>query len=49
VTKGLIGAIAYDALIIHAARKANVDLIVTLNLDDFHRAAPEFAAKIIEP
>lgn len=49
VTKGLIGPIAYDALIIHAARKANVDLVMTLNITDFHRAAPEFAANIVEP
>ena len=49
VNKGLFGPVTYDALIIHAARKINVDLIVTLNLDDFHRVAPEFASQIIEP
>jgi len=45
----LRGGIIYDALIVYAGRKANVDLIVTLNLRHFHMVAPEFAANIVEP
>ncbi|RKZ91297.1 MAG: VapC toxin family PIN domain ribonuclease [Candidatus Parabeggiatoa sp. nov. 1] len=46
---GIIGGVIYDALILKAAIKANVDYVVTLNEKDFKRVYPDFADKIISP
>lgn len=43
------GGSTYDALILHAAAKAAIDQIVTLNINDFRRVYPSLAAKLIEP
>jgi hypothetical protein len=40
---------SYDALILHAASKANVDQVVTLNETDFCRVYPNLADKIVSP
>jgi len=44
---GIIGGTTYDAIIVKAALKANVDWIVTLNEKDFRRVYPELASKVI--
>ena len=46
---GIIGGATYDALILHAASKANVEQIITLNPKDFRRVYPSLADKIITP
>ena len=46
---GIVGGATYDALILHAAVKANVDRVVTLNEKDFRRVYPELADKIVSP
>jgi predicted nucleic acid-binding protein len=46
---GIIGGAIYDALILRAAVKANVDQVVTFNADDFARVYPELADKIVSP
>lgn len=46
---GIVGGATYDALILHAAEKANADQVVTLNARDFHRVYPDLADKIISP
>jgi predicted nucleic acid-binding protein len=46
---GLSGGIIHDALIARAAKKAQVDRLLTLNPDDFKRVWPEGASLIIEP
>ena len=46
---GIIGGATCDALILHAASKAGVDQIVTLNEKDFHRVGPDLAGKIVSP
>lgn len=43
------GGAVYDALIVRAAIKANVDQIVTFNADDFRRVYPALAEKIVSP
>jgi predicted nucleic acid-binding protein len=45
----IMGGVIYDALILKAAIKANVDYIVTLNEKDFKRVYPDFADKVISP
>ncbi|MCK5719969.1 MAG: PIN domain-containing protein [Thiomargarita sp.] len=45
----IIGGVIYDALILKAAIKANVDYVITLNEKDFKRVYPDFADKIISP
>jgi predicted nucleic acid-binding protein len=47
--RGLVGGVTYDALILHAAVKAQVDVIVTLNEKDFTRIDPSLANKITAP
>ena len=47
--RGLVGGVTYDALILHAAAKAQVDVIVTLNEKDFTRIDPSLASKITIP
>ena len=46
---GIIGGATYDALILHAASKANVNQVVTLNEKDFRRVYPELADRIVSP
>ena len=46
---GIIGGAIYDALILRAAVKANVDQVVTFNANDFARVYPELANKIVSP
>ena len=46
---GIVGGATYDALILHAASKANVDQVVTLNEKDFRRVYPHLADKIVSP
>ncbi len=46
---GIVGGVTYDALILQAAIKAQVELVVTFNKKDFRRIYPEFADKIVSP
>ena len=46
---GIVGGVTYDALILRAAIKADVDQVVTLNEKDFRRVYPELADKIVAP
>ena len=46
---GIAGAAVYDALLLHAAWKAGVDQVVTLNAHDFRRVYPTLADKIVSP
>ena len=45
----LLGGVTYDALILCAAWKANVDQVVTLNEKDFRRIYPGLSEKIVSP
>jgi predicted nucleic acid-binding protein len=45
----ITGGAVYDALLLHAAWKADVDQVVTLNAHDFRRVYPAFADKIVSP
>ena len=45
----IAGGAVYDALLLHAARKADVDQVVTLNAHDFRRVYPALADKIVSP
>lgn len=45
----LIGGVVYDALIAQAARKAQVDRLITLNVADFRRVWPEGKERIFSP
>jgi predicted nucleic acid-binding protein len=47
--RGIGGGPTYDALIAAAARKAQVDLLLTLNPNHFSRVAPDLAHLIREP
>lgn len=50
LSKGNIaGGASYDGLILYAARKIKVDIILTLNANDFLRVAPQFVRIISEP
>ena len=46
---GWSGGRVYDAIHIHAARKANCDRIYTFNVQDFRQLAPDFADRIMAP
>ena len=46
---GIIGGATYDALILHAAAKADADQVVTLNTKDFQRVYPDLADRIVSP
>ena len=46
---GIVGGATYDALILHAASKANVDQVVTLDERDFRKVRPDLADKIVAP
>ena len=43
------GGVTYDALIVHAAEKADAERILTLNKADFERIAPHLAGRIASP
>jgi predicted nucleic acid-binding protein len=45
----IAGGAAYDAVLLHAAWKAGVDQVITLNADDFRRVYPALADKIVSP
>lgn len=45
----IAGGAVYDALLLHAAWKSDVDQVVTLNPHDFRRVYPALADKIISP
>jgi predicted nucleic acid-binding protein len=45
----IAGGAVYDALLLHAASKADVDQVVTLNAYDFRRVYPALADKIVSP
>lgn len=45
----MTGGIIYDALIMQAAIKAEVEHVLTLNRNDFVRIAPDWKDKIIQP
>jgi predicted nucleic acid-binding protein len=47
--EGISGGVTYDALIIYAALKAEVEQVVTLNEKDFRRIYSDFRDKIISP
>lgn len=46
---GLTGGAVYDAILMHTAKRADVDQIVTLNESDFRRVYPALADKVISP
>jgi predicted nucleic acid-binding protein len=46
---GITGGATYDALILQAAARSNVDQIVTLNERDFRRVYPALADRIVAP
>ena len=45
----LPGKIVYDALLLQAARRSGAEVILTFNLRDFRRAAPDLEGRIREP
>jgi len=47
--RNLAGGIIYDALILRAGMKANVDRILTLNPSHFRRIDPNLADRIVDP
>ncbi len=46
---GIIGGVTYDAIILQAGRKAEVDLVLTFNVKDFRRIYPGMADKVASP
>lgn len=47
--RGLAGGVTYDALILRAGVKVQVDVIVTLNERDFARIDPRLADRVTAP
>ncbi len=47
--RSLAGGVVFDALLVRAARNAEVDQLLTLNLSDFRRIWPEGEGILIEP
>jgi predicted nucleic acid-binding protein len=47
--QGLSGGPVFDAIHLHAARKANCARIYTFNVDDFRRVAPDLHDRIFRP
>ena len=47
--QNLVGGIIFDAIIFHAAVKADADHLLTLNPKHFRQIYPEFADRVIEP
>lgn len=48
-TQGWVGGAIYDAIHVHAARKAKCERIYTFNLSDFRRIAPDLHDRIVSP
>jgi len=46
---GIRGGAIFDALILQAARKAKADLVLTFDVKDFRRVAPDLAKRIRSP
>jgi predicted nucleic acid-binding protein len=46
---GIVGGATYDALILYAAIKTDVDRVVTLNERDFRKIYPHFADRLSGP
>ncbi len=46
---GIAGGATYDALILQAALKSNVDQVMTLNEKHFRRVWPDLAQRIVSP
>jgi predicted nucleic acid-binding protein len=46
---GIAGGATYDALILYAAIKTDVDRVVTLNEKDFRKVYPHFAGRLSGP
>lgn len=46
---GQVGGIIYDAISVRAAKKANADKVLTFNVRDFQRLAPEQPDFIVSP
>ncbi len=46
---GIVGGTTYDALILHAATKVEIDRIVTLNERHFRQAYPALIDKLVAP
>lgn len=46
---GIVGGATYDALILYAGIKTDVDRVVTLNEKDFRKVYPHFADRLIAP
>jgi len=49
VGRGLGGGKVYDALLIECARASNADRILTFNVADFRRLAPDLVGRIAAP
>lgn len=47
--QGFSGGQVFDAIHVHAARKANCNRIFTFNLDHFRRIAPDLRDRIVSP
>jgi predicted nucleic acid-binding protein len=45
----IVGGAVYDALLLHAASKSEVDQVITLNARDFRRVYPTLADRIVSP
>jgi predicted nucleic acid-binding protein len=45
----IVGGATYDALILYAAIKSDVDRVVTLNEKDFRKVYPHFANRLRQP
>lgn len=46
---GFSGGVIYDALIVHAAEKSNVDRILTFNEKHFQRVCPPEGPLLLVP
>jgi predicted nucleic acid-binding protein len=46
---GIIGGVTYDALILYAGIKTDVDRVITLNEKDFRRVFPHIAGRLSGP
>ena len=48
-SRNIFGGLSYDGLIIYTAKKTKIDKILTLNVNDFIRVAPQLTKIISEP
>lgn len=49
IARGIPGGAVYDALLVRAARKYRADVLLTNNVRDFRRLAPDLAGRIRAP